>query len=237
MATPATLRNAGVADRRLLAITPSEQTVEGTRCARPKLFDDGSFMGSPVYLGEILTDEAGRLVVLGGHGESALIATAVKAITFANNEGWHDDVSDGPVTAQVTLDGGSLEVVPAWVVVAPPNYGPAAQVGAHDVGPDARRGDHGRHAGRASCDRLTRYDILPIFERLAGLQWVNAGFAAGFGWKGLIDLTDRTSSRDWRTSGPRRAANCGKAVANQFRSIRDRTLGRRSPGRGFTATP
>ena len=32
-------------------------------------------------------------------------------------------------------------------------------------------------------------DILPVFQRLAGLQWVNAGFAAGFGWEGAIDLT------------------------------------------------
>src|SRR3546814_14050646 len=32
-------------------------------------------------------------------------------------------------------------------------------------------------------------EILPIFGRMAGLQWVNAGFAAGFGWEGTFDLT------------------------------------------------
>jgi len=60
MAAPTALRNAGEADRAQLAITPSEQTVEGVD-AGPKRFDDGSFMGSSVYLGEIKTDEVGRL--------------------------------------------------------------------------------------------------------------------------------------------------------------------------------
>ncbi|MBV9116424.1 MAG: LodA/GoxA family CTQ-dependent oxidase, partial [Acetobacteraceae bacterium] len=117
-APPTLLRNAAVADRGRLAITPSPRSVSGPGAAAQK-FDDGRFMGKPVYLGEILTDEAGRLIVLGGHGASASFDGS-RAITFANNEGWHDDVSDGPVTARVLLDGRSLEVTPAWVVVAPP---------------------------------------------------------------------------------------------------------------------
>ena len=163
MATPATLRNAGVADRRRLAITPSEH--DGRRDERrPKLFDDGSFMGSPVYLGEIMTDEKGRLVVLGGRGESRS-SDGSKAITFANNEGWHDDVSDGPVTAQVTLDGVRLtSSQPGWSWR--PQLWPPARVGANDVGPDAQRGDHCRHAEAPVRPSYT-FDILPIFERLA----------------------------------------------------------------------
>jgi hypothetical protein len=215
MATPATLRNAGVADRRLLAITPSEQTVEGTS-ARPKLFDDGSFMGSPVYLGEIMTDENGRLVVLGGRGESRS-SDGSKAITFANNEGWHDDVSDGPVTAQVTLDGVSLDVVPAWVVVAPPNYGPRRK--SVRTMWDLMR-DVAITAGTLSAPMRPSYtfDILPIFERLAGLQWVNAGFAAGFGWKGLIDFTDRSFlARLGESDTAERELRL--VVANQFRDF------------------
>src|SRR5262249_40612702 len=45
-------------------------------------------------------------------------------LTFANNDGWHDDVSDWPVTATVTLRGRHLPVEHAWVVVAPPDYAP-----------------------------------------------------------------------------------------------------------------
>ena len=57
-------------------------------------------MGSPVYLREIKTDEEGPLVVLGGRGISRSFDGSI-AITFANNEAWYDDVSDGPVTAKV----------------------------------------------------------------------------------------------------------------------------------------
>ena len=45
--------------------------------------------------------------------------------TFANNDDWHDDVSDGPVDANVLVDGTEIPVEGAWVAVAPPNYAPA----------------------------------------------------------------------------------------------------------------
>lgn len=60
------------------------------------------------------------------------------------------------------------------------------------------------------------HDILPIFERLSGLQWVNAGFASGFGWRGMIDLTsphmlERLSSANGAHQEMRHA------IAQQFR--------------------
>ena len=119
-----TLRNAAIANRAGLAITPSAKTVTGANAA-PAKFDDGAFIGTPVYLGEIFTDEAGRLLVLGGHGKSAS-CDGGRAITFANNEGWHDDVADGPVTAEVRMNGAPLEVIPAWVIVAPRTTVPSA---------------------------------------------------------------------------------------------------------------
>lgn len=120
--TPTTLRNPLIVDRKALAITPAPRTISGG--SRPEhRFDDGAFMGIPVYLGSVLTDEAGRLLVLGGHGVSASYTDAI-AVTFANNDTWYDDVADGPVTAKVNLAGRVLPVEPAWVVVAPPNYGP-----------------------------------------------------------------------------------------------------------------
>jgi len=186
MSAPATtLRNPGVADRTRLKIMPSPRSVSGPHAA-PQKFDDGCFMGTPVYLGEIFTDQAGRLIVLGGHGRSAS-ADGSRAITFANNESWHDDVSDGPVTARVVLDGRPLDVKPAWVVVAPPNYGPQRK--SVRTMWDLMR-DTAISAGmlpRPPRPSFTE-DILPIFTRMAGLQWVNAGFAAGFGWQGLFDI-------------------------------------------------
>jgi hypothetical protein len=44
--------------------------------------------------------------------------------TFADNDGWYDDVSDGPVTAVVTLTAEKPPVDPAWVIVGPPSSRP-----------------------------------------------------------------------------------------------------------------
>jgi hypothetical protein len=74
-----------------------------------------------------------------------------------------------------------LQVDPAWIVVAPPNYGPL-QKSVRTMRDLIR--DVATIAGtlpqpvRPSFDRESR----PIFERLSRLQWVNAGFAAAFGW-------------------------------------------------------
>lgn len=215
MAVPTTLRNAAVADRSRLAITPSERHVSGAN-AGPERFDDGSFMGTPVYLGEIRTDEEGRLVVLGGHGVSRSYDGSI-AITFANNEGWHDDVSDGPVTAEVTLGDRALEVVPAWVVVSPPNFGPRRK--SVRTMWDLMR-DVTIKAGTLAAPVRPSYssDILPLFRRLAGLQWVNAGFASGFGWKGLVDFSDTSLLERLGDNGPAER-ELRRVVANQFRHL------------------
>src|SRR5712691_6108843 len=107
----------------------------------------GSFLGKKeVYLGEIRTDEAGRLIVLGGRGNSEWIShPAIDDLDagwirhYANNDGWHDDVSDGPVSATVKLKdsgGKSYEAKDgAWVIVTPPDFAPDSTnlITAHDV--------------------------------------------------------------------------------------------------------
>ncbi|HBF28379.1 LodA/GoxA family CTQ-dependent oxidase, partial [Rhizobium sp.] len=144
--------------------------------------------GDPVYLGRMWCEKDGRLLVTGGLGKSAS-CDHTTAITFGNNEGWHDDVSDGPVTAKVTLDGVELPVTPAWLVVAPPNYGPQRKSVRtmwdlmRDVAIQAK-------TLTAPVKPSFTYDIYPIFERMTGLQWVNAGFAAGFGWNSGYDFTN-----------------------------------------------
>lgn len=213
-APPTTLRNPGVKDRASLAITPKPCKVQG-KSAKPQRFDDGQFMGKRVYLGEIRTDEQGNLIVLGGHGVSASYDGS-RAITFANNEGWHDDVSDGPVTASVEYDGQSLLVTPAWVVVAPPNYGPQRK--SVRTMWDLMRDVAITNGSLPMPDRPSfTKEILPIFERLNGLQWVNAGFAAGFGWKGAVDLTSpETLARLSSASGA--YVELRRTVALQFRN-------------------
>jgi hypothetical protein len=212
-APPTNLRNAAVSDRSQLAILPGARQVSG-RNATPAQFDSGIFMGKKVYLGEIFTDAASRLVFLGGNGRSSSYNGSY-AITFANNEGWHDDVSDGPVKATVTLGGVPLEVTPAWVVVAPPNYGPMRK--SVRTMWDLMR-DVAIKAGMLA--KPTRpsftHEILPIFVRLSGLQWVNAGFGAGFGWQGALDLVSPERLRELADPGPA-TKEIRKVVANAFR--------------------
>jgi hypothetical protein len=212
-APPTVLRNAAVADRTRLAITPQPQTVSGAG-AGPKTFDDGKFMGTKVYLGEISTDEDGRLIVLGGRGHSASYDGS-HAITFANNEGWHDDVSDGPVDAEVMLDGVPLEVIPSWVVVAPPDYGPMRK-SVRTMWDLMRCVAIQNNMLPAPVRPSFTFDILPIFQRMAGLQWVNAGFAAGFGWQGDFDLTSPAALATLSSDGPA-AREKRKVIANSFR--------------------
>ena len=89
-----TLRNLTVQDRDQLVIDPGPASIAGALAHTP--LQPGSFMNQPVELGELRTDQDGNLLVFGGLGKSASF-NGKEATTFANNEGWHDDTSDGPV--------------------------------------------------------------------------------------------------------------------------------------------
>jgi hypothetical protein len=177
--------------RQQLVIDPGAIGISGPgKSGAGYRFDKGSFCGKPVYLGELQTDSAGRLLVLGGHGVSASYDSK-PATTFANNDGWHDDVADGPVSATVTIDGQAIPCDPAWVVVAPPNYAPELVT--------VRTMYDLLHALFVDNEWLPEpavvsftQDILPIFQRLTGLGWVNAGFATAFGWGGPQYFGDPT---------------------------------------------
>ena len=158
------LRNADITDaneRQRLIIDPGPR---GVAYADPKtrraVFDDrgvpASFPpaltpNSIAGLGEIRATQQGkqnRLLVLGGFGNSGSMNAAFgnpKIDTYANNDGWFDDVSDGPVNAAfvytlLEIDGQPAPPPPdpkkkpplpqiavddaAWVIVGYPRYAP-----------------------------------------------------------------------------------------------------------------
>ena len=188
-ADPSKLRNKNITGsaREKLLIDGGKNTLSGRNIAGEQHQFIGAFDEVSVYLGEMTTDSEGRLVMLGGHGKSANIH-GDPAVTFGNNDGWYDDTSDGPITADVTVVGAALPVKPSWVVCAPPDYAPMQKSVRtmwdlmYDIAVDANMLPM---PGKPSFT----HDILPIFQRMTDLQWVNAGFAAGFGWQSPFDFT------------------------------------------------
>jgi hypothetical protein len=77
-------------------------------------------------LGTLRLDEKGRVIVLGGYGESNSTDPQNNPIEdYANNDTWFDDAGDGSVKARIKLsDGTTFDADPAWVVVGPPDFAP-----------------------------------------------------------------------------------------------------------------
>ena len=178
---PAALRNKDVpiAERRRLDITPRPRQLAGPD--QGAVFDDGMFMDIPVCLGEIRTDPAGRLIVLGGYGRAGTCDATKRIRSASDNDGWYDDVADGPVRARITLpDGRVVQAAPAWVVVAPPDFAPGITGVAtqFDVLFDRAVRD-----GLRAVPVLPsfRHDVLPILKRIAALQWVDRRALHAFG--------------------------------------------------------
>jgi hypothetical protein len=172
-------RNATVRDRGKLVIDAGPQNI---RSGEFRVLDEGRFFDLPVTLGELQTDDSGRLVFTSGRGVSGTPLRGNPARDFADNDGWHDDTCDGPVRATVRVGDRDIPVEPAWVVVAPPNYAPglASVQTMFDVIADA--------LGLVAETPSFTTEILPLFEQLAHAQWVNYGFFTRFGWRSPHDF-------------------------------------------------
>ncbi|MBU1621059.1 MAG: CTQ-dependent lysine 6-oxidase LodA [Gammaproteobacteria bacterium] len=178
-------------DRQKLIIDPGPRSLAGRRQSIG--FDkDNAPLGYPVSyppgivtygtaittLGDLLTDDLGRLIVLGGYGN----AGGDKALTsYGGSDTWHDDISDGPVYCTVTYQDGSSEQLSAWVVVGSPDFAPEIvnistlsdtmfDVGVrfYNLVPEIYSNGQFNPDFRANYQR----DIEPLVERLSRYQWV-----------------------------------------------------------------
>jgi hypothetical protein len=136
-------------------------------------FDTGAYQGRQVPLGELRTDKSQNLLVLGGFGFSSS-PTNQGLPSFYTNPGWHDDTSDGPVTARIRLADGNVidDIAPAWVAIGPPDYAPEIQgvVSLYDIMLQVAI-DH-FDVPRPNQVSFTR-DIFPLLLRTGRYQWVN----------------------------------------------------------------
>lgn len=146
------LRNADITDpnaRQNLIIDPGPQTVSATGSRQSAGFTQGD---NPFYpqnfppplnpksietLGEVnVVEEDGcfRLIVRGGLGNSGCWKNGPQDPfigSYANNDGWFDDTSDGPVTAKLLFWDETDNQVryqaledPSWTIVAYPAFAP-----------------------------------------------------------------------------------------------------------------
>ena len=136
-----------------------------------------------VPIGDLLTDAAGRLIVLGGFGKSQSVPHGAPLRSFVNNNRWCDDTSDGPVRARVTPKDGAqaVEADSAWVLVAPPDFAPSLEnaVTLYDVVYDqtAKVADPSLAVTETSRVSFTK-DIYPLLRRVSMLHWVSAVISA-----------------------------------------------------------
>lgn len=198
-------RNAMVSDRSSLDIVPGPRSVCGRSAGAVEFRWQAGERGWPLdqarrpmidYLGELRTDDCGRLIVIGGKG--AARGPAHTLTTYANNDGWFDDVSDGPVTVTVKVkpDADPIAVGDdghAWVMVGPPDFAPGVGnvVTLYDTLVDVAvrfldmrryRGALGRlrrlaaelhHPGTALHTYVPDYnaEIRPILRRSYNVRW------------------------------------------------------------------
>jgi hypothetical protein len=138
-------RNADVKQHRAekLEIDPGPRSTSTSRGQRGVGFLNQKTHIPIKTLGELRTDSAGRLLVIGGAGKSDYSRTLPlpplpngdkrnrgDIWNYANNDTWFDDTSDGPVSAAITYrrsDGGSetVKAESAWVLVGPPDFAPS----------------------------------------------------------------------------------------------------------------
>ncbi|HJQ27138.1 MAG TPA: LodA/GoxA family CTQ-dependent oxidase [Blastocatellia bacterium] len=143
------LRNSAITDpdaRQQLIIDPGPRTVDHTSQRTAQFSREASDIYAATFppalkpnaidtLGDLLTDDTGRLLVLGGHGNSGSFLFndfgQPRINDYANNDGWFDDTSDGPVMARLVMFSPLVQRVryidveyPAWVICAYPRYVP-----------------------------------------------------------------------------------------------------------------
>ncbi|MGU7785127.1 LodA/GoxA family CTQ-dependent oxidase [Burkholderia sp. PU8-34] len=196
------LRNPDVPDRHQLLIDAGPRKIHGPRASNvhfnleqvPKGYTGAHFPPGRLYpmmraietLGELRTDEQGRLLVLGGHGIAGSTEPNPTLEHYANNDGWWDDTSDGPVGVTIEFfNGPSVQAASAHVLVAPPKYAPEIPnlVTLYDTIFDAmvRAGHYPKilaggiwQAGQGGYRPNFRTEVKPLLERAMLYPWVAA---------------------------------------------------------------
>ena len=231
------LRNPSVTDpaqRKALIIDPGPRTLNGQRQKVEFSRDTipggypGSFppsnpsQGYPIdTLGSAVTDDAGRLVVIGAYGRAG---GDEPISSYGGADSWYDDIADGAVTVTLTLASGAVEVRNAWGISGSPMFAPELvnnttlddllyDVGVryHNLEPAMYSGGQFNVGFTASYDT----DIRPILDRMASYQWVANVQAMTAAARPGFDLSDPAVGSEVRLSLFRQFRNSADPAASQ----------------------
>ncbi|HKY54657.1 MAG TPA: LodA/GoxA family CTQ-dependent oxidase, partial [Anaerolineales bacterium] len=198
------LRNKDIKEGRdVLIIDPGPSSLSGPNQSAELV--GGTFMGIPVPLGNIQTDEKARLLVLGGFGRSGTKDPGKRIGNYANNDRWYDDVSDGFVVAKVKFKEGqeTIPTAPSWAIVAPPDFAPPITnvVTLYDVIFDVAV--RNKWIIVEEEPSFTNH-IYPLLNRITALQWVNLEALTGHGssMQGGLDFSDEETLKVLSTREP-----------------------------------
>lgn len=196
------MRNQMIAgeERKYLIIDPGPVTVTGI-LAQPAAMEGQFWLPpnqTPVKLGELRTDEAGRLLVFPGNGAGASVPPNNNISSFTDNDGWYDDWCDGPVQASVRLaEGGELRAESAWVTCCGPDYAPEIDpfITLYDVVRDVMVNGK-RFAGKEPLlpglppkISFTK-EVYPLFHRLGLMAWLASAAQLRQGWIDVGNFLD-----------------------------------------------
>jgi L-Lysine epsilon oxidase N-terminal/L-lysine epsilon oxidase C-terminal domain len=191
-------------ERRELFIDPGPRSISGANASGVHFSRDtipGDYQGyfPPTNLepkridtlGELRTDDQGRLLFLGGYGHAGSDSKDPDIEQYANNNGWWDDTSDGAVRAQIRIHHNpdfdlTVDAEPAWVICGPPSYAPQipnvvtlydtifdASVRFMNANPEIYENGMWK-GGKNGYKPYFETDIKPIFDRANGYAWVAA---------------------------------------------------------------
>jgi hypothetical protein len=167
-------RNPGVKGAARSALAASVAKSITGRGTSPISLSGPVVFGNEIDFGELFTDEHGRLVFLPGDGQASMQPGA-KIVSFSDNDGWMDNICDGVVTAVLQIGSRRIKAQSAYVLVTPPNYGPALAQGPITLLDEIR--SPLTQAGMIPRRPVSfEGDIKPLLERLDDMQWVNKGF-------------------------------------------------------------
>ena len=223
---PGKKRNQFLVDNKLredmLVIDGGERTISGSEINGSGNDVEYAFKGRfwqkvDVALGELRTDESGRLLVIPPNGVS-MSPNGAGLTSFADNDEWHDDWCDGPVKATVTLsDGRVLEADPSWVACVGPNFAP-------EIPPITTMYDVIENmnvdmnwSSRPETPLSFRKHIYPTIRRAAQMEWLTDAARLREGWLDIGDLADPKFIEDLADPSTSNA-NLRKKVFDHFRN-------------------